>query len=183
MSELAALTNSNPEVIPGFILSRPSLAEIGLAEVEFAKKYLELIAHGVAAMPPKIGEAMAIDAKNDVLLAKFAWGNSVFNLWAMNKTSLPFLTWLSVRVKHASVTLEQVIGWYGGAPVDKDGKIANDDAMAEATWKLWGFDTDADPKKKGVAGSINPPTGPESSTDAAPQPQPASDSPQSNSAT
>lgn len=184
MSELAALTRAgNQDVLPGFILSRPRLPEISSAEKEFAKQYLEFMNSGTANLPTKAVETIMLDAKNDILLAKFSWGGPIFNLWALATSSLPYLTWLCLRVKHPQVTQDQIAGWYAGATVGDSGKSADPDELAAATWAAWGFAPE-DTKKKGEgAAPPNPPTGSESTTDAAPQPPPDSGSPPNNSTT
>jgi hypothetical protein len=164
MSQLSDLTGSGrADVIPDYILSKPRILEIGMAEDEFARRYMEIIARSCAALPREVAGEVMRDAKEDIRVGSFAWGGVVFSIWAQARSSLPFLTWLCLRVKHPQVTMEQVAGWYSSLDAD---------AIAAATLDLWGF---GETKKKGPGGdaqSTSQSGGAPSPTGSPPQPKP-----------
>lgn len=118
------------DVIPGYILSKPGIKEIGEAEMEFARRYFTTIAAGIVGLPDKLQREIVLDAKNDILYAQFASGGSVYRVWSLARSSLPLLTWLSLRVKHADMSLEKVAKLYVDGDADK---------IAAATWEVWGI--------------------------------------------
>lgn len=139
------------DVIPGYILSKPGIKEIGEAEQEFARRYLAMIGAGMAGLSDKLQRDVALDAKNDILYAQFASGGSVYRVWSLARSSLPLLTWLSLRVKHADMSLEKVAKMYVDGDADK---------MAAATWEVWGILPPAPPNGAAPAIVENAPNNP-----------------------
>lgn len=175
MSQLSEIVNAGAEVIPGYILSKPGLLEIGKAEVFFAQRYMEMIAHGCAGLPQSLALPTLKDAKEDVKLAQFAYGGSIFEVWALAKSSVPFLTLLSLQVKHGDkVDMNKVAAMYAEGDAD---------AIAARTWDLWGYGPD---KKKGAGvGAVpaDPPTGtPSTDVSADPAPTDSGSAPSSSGA-
>lgn len=108
MSDLAQLTGasapSTDDVLPGYILSTWSIAEIGEAEQEFEQNHIRQVSIGAATASPGVQAQMAEMAQNALAWGYFVYGAPGF--WARTAAAyeLPFLLWLSLRAKQPQIT-------------------------------------------------------------------------------
>lgn len=131
MSDLQDLTAAgNTTAIPGKTISPPRLIEWAEAEVEAAHHYLRTITQAASELGDTIRHAMhsrAIDnLKNDPIV----FGSPGFDAWALSASALPFLLWLSLRIRHPRLTRNQAAEYLAGP----DGNT-----IAKALWDLWGY--------------------------------------------
>ncbi len=70
MSSLSDLTNTgNPEPIPGYILSKPGLSQIGEAEEHFAKRYVATMSASASILPHKVAVDVMAGVSADVRIS------------------------------------------------------------------------------------------------------------------
>lgn len=159
MSTLAKLVGApRADVIEGYVLSRPRLLEIAAAEEEFANRYMTMVAASVKGAAQTVAAVVLTSAKDDIKNGVFGYGGALFNVWALSSGNQPFLTYLSLRVKHGDKVSR--------ADVEAMYEKGDPDAISEATLTLWGFLEPVAKKDDGLSNHA-PSTGPQSSPDSA----------------
>jgi hypothetical protein len=138
LSNLAAAGNSS--LIPDHTISPPRLLEWAEAETEAAEQYMRTVASAAGELPETVRQRIYDRAVDNIKDSPLALGTAGFDAWAISARAVPFLLWLSVRVRHPSVTRNQVAGWLNG-PRGRE--------IARAVWDLWGYGDE----KKVTAGS------------------------------
>jgi len=108
MSVLGDLTAAgNSELLPGHTLSVPRLLEWAEAEQEAQRQYLWAVADAAAALGGTARETMYSRAVDNLKSCPFAFGSAAFDAWATSAGALPFLLWLSLRIKEPRITRTQ----------------------------------------------------------------------------
>jgi hypothetical protein len=131
MSILGDLTAAgNSEIIPGHVLSVPRLLEWAEAEQEAQRQYLWTVADAAAALGAPARDAMYTRAVDNLKSSPFSFGSAAFDAWATSAGALPFLLWLSLRIKEPRMTRAQAAEL-----------LARQDArqIMAAVLDLWGY--------------------------------------------
>jgi hypothetical protein len=90
-----------------WILSRFGLRQFAETEQEFVADYLASVGMAAARVPPLIGDRLIEKATIAVASGYLCCGSPEFNVQALLDHRLPFLTYVSLKVKHADITREQ----------------------------------------------------------------------------
>lgn len=118
------------DVIPGFILSKPTFKSRFDAEKEVVTRFMSEYANILSGLPENLVREGLMIGFQEVKYCGLREGAPANLVWMKSTGMLPFLTWLSIKVKHPQVTLEQTCQLF----VDY-----NPDEIAMATWQLWGL--------------------------------------------
>lgn len=180
MSDLEKVADvGRADVIPGYIVSRPRLKQMGAAESLAKNQYLgDVTAFAkllTEAALPELARDAVLNANDALKNKQFSVLRPLFNQWLIAETNLPVVLMLSLQVKHPDVTLQKAMELC-------DVELEDREQIALAVLTLWGMDFTTK-KKGGEKTTIDPSTGTESSTAAAPPPPKESGSLQSSSAT
>lgn len=171
MSSLADLTTAGDDsVIPGYTLSKPRLIEIAKAEKHFTDEYLSTVAAHCGRLPEKVQSDVMIAATNDIKHTDFRFPGRIFNLHALARTSLPYLTLWCLQPKHEKVTLKEVAAFFEQHDADR---------IAAKVYELWGYVSQGNPPAAGTDAVTAAASSGTSSTDGPADPA-APDSPPSN---
>lgn len=153
------------DVIPAHILSRPTLRQYATAEETFRRTYVTTVADGLraAGVTPAIFEGVMRKVADDIRSFAIGYGTAEFDLWATAPTNGTLLVWLSLAVKHPTLTMEDAIKLIDAGDVN---------AIYDATLQLWGYlgRNEPAPKKAVSQGSENPSPGKASIENSAPPP-------------
>jgi hypothetical protein len=147
MSDLQDLTAAgNSSVIAGLTLSPPRLVDWAETEIEAAQQYLRNIARSSAEFPETVRQQMYVRAVDNLQAGPFAFGSAAFDAWALSAVALPFLLYLSLRVRQSQITRLRAAELLSGP----DGQT-----IARAIWDLWGYhDAKKTPAPPGDSSSL-----------------------------
>lgn len=161
MSELAKLTAAPlTDVLPGYTLSPPTLADFGQQEAELERRHIATAGAAAVGLPASVAEAIIKAATNDVASGKFKFGRAAFDAHTLAPTSLPFLLYLTLRRNHADLTREKTASLV---------KTENEAKLNRAVLKLFGYPVDGEPADpKNGAGATPTGTGETSSPSSEP---------------
>lgn len=164
MSVLTDLTAAgDSEIIPGHVLSVPRLLEWAEAEQEAQRQYLWIVADAAAGLPAAAREAMYVRAVDNLKSCPFAFGSASFDAWATSAGAMPFLVWMSLRIKQPRLTRAQAAELL----IQHDAR-----RIMSAVLDLWGYRVQkkapprppappADPSTGGASSPASPPAPPE----------------------
>lgn len=102
MSELKELVGGgNTTAFLGHTLSPPRLRDYADAEEECAAAYLRLVSRATLGLPDKAAEQCHQRVVDNLRKMPMQYGSQEFAFWALSRSALPFLAWLSFKQKEA----------------------------------------------------------------------------------
>jgi hypothetical protein len=132
MSDLQHLTAAgNSSLIPGHTISPPRLIEWAEAETEAAENYLRTVVRASADLPSATRDSLHARAVDNLRNSPFAFGSAGFDAWALSAAAMPFLLWLSLRIRHPRVSRNSAAEFL---------RRSNSDDIIKAVWDAWGYD-------------------------------------------
>ncbi len=151
-SELELQTGaSRDDVLPGYVLSAPGLAEIGAAESTFARQHVRDVEVVYASLSPERYETKLDATLAAIRAGEFQYGGPSFDVKAQAGGNLALLLYWCLRVKQPDVTPDRAGTLLAAQPAYRQASVI------DAVLSLWGFGR----KKKATdpAGPGSPLTG------------------------
>lgn len=130
MTDSKTFDPGRADVVPGYIFSKPNFQSRFDAEKEITKRFMTEYATLLSGLPENLMREGLMLALQEVKYCGLREGAPANKVWMLSTGMLPYLAWLSIKVKHPQTTLEQTCQLF----VDY-----NPDAIALATWQLWGL--------------------------------------------
>lgn len=101
-----AFPKSDSTTLPKYTLSQFRLPHFQQAEDYFAQRFLNTVAKAASGQVVAVAREQLATANETVARGRFVYGSPNFDSECNRQTSLPFLLWLSLSIKHA-VTQEE----------------------------------------------------------------------------
>lgn len=100
-------TAPDSTTIPGWTISPPRLLEWRDVEEEARRSFMANAAEAVSDQPRYMQEIVLRVATENLLAFPLRYNSPMLNQWMLSASALPFLLWLSLRVRRPDVTPDQ----------------------------------------------------------------------------
>lgn len=127
------------DLIDGYIISRPGLSELAVAETTFAIRHLHKVTQGLTDMPIEQAKPLLIAAEDRMATGYFNNGRPGWVPSCLAADGPPLMLYLSLRIKHPDMTQEKSNELYAKTQAD-----GTDKALTIGLLELWGLLTALD---------------------------------------